>query len=62
VFTPHLNLLPAPQRALWPELGATPGAFTLYGDTALVLRIGHRTSVDFDLFSNPRLTQANRSA
>lgn len=45
-------MLPAPQRALWPELAATPGAFTLYGGTALVLRIGHRTSVDFDFFSN----------
>jgi hypothetical protein len=47
-FTPHLNTLLAPQRALWPELGATPGAFTLYGGTALALRIGHRTSIDFD--------------
>jgi hypothetical protein len=51
-FIPHLNTLPAPQRALWPELGATPGVFTLYGGTALVLRIGHRTSIDFDFFSN----------
>jgi hypothetical protein len=51
-FTPHLNTLPVPQRTLWPELGATPGTFTLYGGTALVLRLGHRTSVDFDFFSN----------
>ena len=51
-FIPHLNTLPAPQRALWPELGATPGVFMLYGGTALVLRIGHRTSIDFDFFSN----------
>jgi hypothetical protein len=51
-FIPHLNTLPSPQRALWPELGATPGTFTLYGGTALVLRLGHRTSVDFDFFSN----------
>ena len=51
-FIPHLNTLPAPQRALWAELGATPSAFTLYGGTALVLRIGHRTSIDFDFFSN----------
>jgi hypothetical protein len=46
-FTPHLNPLPTPQRALWLELGATPGAFTLYGGTALVLRLGHRTSIDY---------------
>jgi hypothetical protein len=51
-LVPHLNTLPAPQRALWLELGATPDAFTLYGGTALVLRLGHRTSIDFDFFSN----------
>ena len=49
---PNLSTLPAPQRALWPELGATPAAFTLYGGTALALRLGHRSSVDFDFFSN----------
>ncbi len=51
-FIPHLGALPAPQRALWPELGATPDTFTLYGGTALALRLGHRTSADFDFFSN----------
>jgi hypothetical protein len=51
-FIPNLDILPAAQRALWPELGATPGTFTLYGGTALALRLGHRTSADFDLFSN----------
>src|SRR5436189_3544386 len=44
-------LLP-PQLNLWLELGATPESFTLYGGTALTLRLGHRTSVDFDFFSN----------
>ena len=29
-----------------PELDATPATFTLYGGTALALRLGHRTSVD----------------
>jgi hypothetical protein len=51
-FTPNLTTLPAPQRALWPELGGTPDTFTLYGVTALALYFGHRTSVDFDFFSN----------
>ena len=51
-FVPHLDALPASQRALWPELGNTPEVFTLYGGTALTLRLGHRTSVDFDFFSN----------
>ena len=51
-FTPNLSTLPAAQRALWPELGTTPDAFTLYGGTALAVRLGHRSSVDFDFFSN----------
>ena len=48
-FIPNLTILPAPQRSLWPELDATPEHFTLYGGTAIALRLGHRTSVDFDL-------------
>src|ERR1017187_533375 len=48
-------MLPPPQLKLWPELGATPESFTLYGGTALTLRLGHRTSVDFYFFSNAPL-------
>ncbi len=51
-FIPNLTMLPTPQRTLWRELEATPEAFTLYGGTALSLRLGHRVSVDFDFFSN----------
>jgi hypothetical protein len=54
-FDPILSILPAPQRRLWPELSATPAQFTLYGGTALALRLGHRSSVDFDFFSNDHL-------
>lgn len=50
-FTPRLDILPETQRRLWPELGATPGDFTLYGGTAIALRLGHRQSIDFDFFS-----------
>ena len=50
-FVPRLDILPAPQRALWAELDTTPEHFTLYGGTALALRLGHRQSVDFDFFS-----------
>jgi hypothetical protein len=50
-FQPRLDILPPPQRALWAELDATPDHFTLYGGTALALRLGHRQSVDFDFFS-----------
>jgi hypothetical protein len=50
-FEPHLDILPAAQRALWPELAHTPADFTLYGGTAVALRFGHRFSADFDFFS-----------
>src|ERR1700676_624304 len=52
VFQPRLDILPPAQLALWPELDATPEHFTLYGGTALALRLGHRNSVDFDFFSD----------
>ena len=51
-FAPKLGVLPPAQRLLWAELDATPEHFTLYGGTALALRIGHRSSVDFDFFSD----------
>ncbi len=52
VFKPRLDILPAEQRALWPQLRNVPElGFTLYGGTALALRLGHRASVDFDFFS-----------
>ena len=51
-FTPNLSILPAPQLRLWSELDSTPEHFTLYGGTALALRLGHRVSVDFDFFSS----------
>lgn len=49
-FEPHLEVLAEPQRALWPRLAALPPDAVLYGGTALALRLGHRASVDFDLF------------
>lgn len=55
IFKPNLAVLPPSQLRLWPELDATPAHFTLYGGTALALRLGHRTSVDFDFFSNQSL-------
>jgi hypothetical protein len=44
--------LPAAQRALWCAREGTPDHFTLYGGTALALRLGHRQSVDFDFSSH----------
>lgn len=51
-FAPRLDILPSAQRALWPELAATPPEFTLYGGTAIALQLGHRQSVDFDFWSS----------
>lgn len=58
---PKLEILPRPQRRLWSELRDTPQEFVLYGGTGLALRLGHRTSEDFDFFSNrPFLPDALR--
>src|ERR1700674_397880 len=51
-FSPRLDVLPVAQRRLWPELAETPARFTLYGGTAIALRLGHRQSVDFDFFAS----------
>ena len=51
-FQPRLDILPTPQRALWPQLGELPRGLVLYGGTALALRLGHRASVDFDFFAS----------
>ncbi|MEO8427656.1 MAG: nucleotidyl transferase AbiEii/AbiGii toxin family protein [Verrucomicrobiota bacterium] len=49
---PRLDILPAEQQRLWPELSQVPGHFVLYGGTAVALRLGGRQSVDFDFFTN----------
>ena len=49
---PNLATLPQAQRALWPSLNDVPNGFVLYGGTALAIRLGHRTSIDFDFFSS----------
>jgi hypothetical protein len=54
-FRPRLDALPAPQRALWPELAEVPRRYVLYGGTALALRLAHRPSVDFDFFAHDHL-------
>jgi len=49
---PRLDILPAEQRRLWPELSQVPEHFVLYGGTAIALRLGGRRSVDFDFFTS----------
>jgi len=51
-FLPNVEILPAAQRRLWPELSSVPPQFVLYGGTALALHLGHRTSIDFDFFGS----------
>lgn len=52
-FTPRRAVLPPAQQKLWPLLApAAELGFVLYGGTAIALRLGHRTSVDFDFFSS----------
>lgn len=48
---PRVDILPAAQQRLWPELAQTPDHLILYRGTAIALRLAHRTSVDFDFFS-----------
>ncbi|NJM29119.1 MAG: nucleotidyl transferase AbiEii/AbiGii toxin family protein [Rhizobiales bacterium] len=51
-FEPRIDILPEPQRRLWPELRAVPDEFVLYGGTALALHLGHRESIYFDFFGD----------
>lgn len=55
---PRLDVLPDEQRRLWPKLRpAAQLGFVLYGGTAVALRLGHRRSVDFDFFTERRLSR-----
>ena len=52
-LTPRLDILPAEQVRLWPQLRPIKRlGFVLYGGTAIALRLGHRKSVDFDFFTS----------
>ena len=53
LFSPRLDVLPAAQRQLWPGLRpARDLGLVLYGGTAIALQLGHRSSVDFDFFTD----------
>jgi hypothetical protein len=57
-FLPRLEILPPPQQAVWNLLtSAKELGFVLYGGTAIALRLGHRTSIDFDFFSSKPLNK-----
>lgn len=58
-FRPKLETLPESQRGIWPLLApAAKMGFTLYGGTAIALQLGHRQSVDFDLFTDRALNES----
>ena len=46
----HLEILSEPQRLLLPFVQSQIKEFYLVGGTAIALQIGHRQSIDFDLF------------
>jgi len=48
----HKEILTEGQKSLLPFLRNFSGNFGLVGGTAIALHIGHRKSLDFDLFSN----------
>jgi hypothetical protein len=55
-FSPSRNILPSAQKKLWPKLCPACGmGFVLYDGTAIALCLGHRVSVDFDLFTEKSL-------
>jgi hypothetical protein len=55
-FEPHWEVLPAAQREIWPLLAASVDlGLVLYGGTAAAMRLGHRTSIDFDFFTERRI-------
>ena len=59
LFDPRLDILPAAQQEIWPQLAqARSLGFVLYGGTAVALHLGHRTSIDFDFFKAESLEKA----
>ncbi len=48
----HINILNENQRYLLPLLAKFTKEFYMVGGTAIALHIGHRLSIDFDLFKN----------
>jgi hypothetical protein len=51
----HLNILNKDQQQLLPLLSKFKKEFYMVGGTAIALHIGHRMSIDFDLFKNGKI-------
>jgi hypothetical protein len=54
----HLEILTEQQRQLLPFVSQFKRSFYLVGGTAIALQIGHRHSIDFDLFTAKRLNKS----
>jgi len=54
----HLNILTKKQQELLPFFSGFKKNFYLVGGTAIALYIGHRRSIDFDLFSFEKLNKS----
>jgi hypothetical protein len=52
----HLNILNQDQQKLLPLLSKFKKEFYLVGGTAIALHIGHRLSIDFDLFKKGKFS------
>jgi IS1 family transposase/transposase-like protein len=52
LLEPKTGILPEAQKKIWPCFQDMSKDFVLYGGTAVALRYGHRTSVDFDFFTS----------
>src|SRR5690349_11035739 len=62
-FNPKTEILPEPQKEIWPLLAPAPRlSFVLYGGTAVALHLGHRRSVDFDFFRSEPLDKKELAA
>ena len=51
----YLEILNKNQRELFPQLNTFKRTFYLVGGTAIALHLGHRRSIDFDLFTDKKL-------
>lgn len=54
----HLEALTEQSKTIFPRLAQFSDTFYLAGGTALALQIGHRISVDFDLFSERQIEES----
>ena len=54
----HLNILSYKQNELLSFISSFRRNYYLVGGTAIALHIGHRRSIDFDLFTDKKLNKS----